>query len=667
MSWHVAHLFPVCGNNVCEVGEGCADEACASGCSIDCPFLVATCSFSPASVNGSSCSAHGSCMFGTGVCLCNTGYAGDQCDQCAPGYLPLGPAGACVFVPGPSCSDGLLNGDEDGVDCGGTICLAGCGAIAVSPTPTSTTVTTLSWAQGHAKAIVSAMVALAVILCLIAVVALVAVVRWVRRRRGSGTAGSEQPARHVYSQNRRGVSGLAVVPGGQTGAARAGPGVGAPRGVAPLSPARALGSATLSPGTAVYPAAQHAGPEPNSPVQVPPAAGAPPGPQGIVEVPVGSTTPGPVASHAVLLASERRPSSNVDVDRVLLPLTTAPASMSPLLPLAASPNPSTTPYPSPTVSYSPSDSDGWAPASILPPAPGLGAGGGAPQPQRDSSTSSSASASACSPQRGPGRVTVALVPHGGPQAGPTGDGRGHATGDHRKGTSGGPPKSASRSRKGSGGRDVAVDVPLYATSTLLPRAPSASPPPLPVRSSGTHRGSGSHKLGAGEWASEATQEYYGSPAPRLADTKAGRELATPTTLATLAALAQSASADPLSSLVRRSRRRTVSTESMPIMGDPHQDLSTPLSTSEYSVGYGEGEDDLFGVGVDALVDDALSRYLEGHWGVRVSCPFCLRPPHPGHLKLEMDFAAIHYARIPLSSPAPHATLSPSFRLLCACA
>lgn len=74
------------------------------------------------------CGGHGRCL-GTvaGYCQCDAGYTGAACAQCASGYVARGRVGVCVFLPGAlsSCSDGVRNGQEEGVDCGaacGTYC-----------------------------------------------------------------------------------------------------------------------------------------------------------------------------------------------------------------------------------------------------------------------------------------------------------------------------------------------------------------------------------------------------------------------------------------------------------------------------------------------------------------------------------------------------------------
>jgi hypothetical protein len=113
----------VCGNNQCEFGEACVDEACSTGCRTDCPIPLVSC---PQGTNRlgiqSPCSGSGSCSSASESCLCFQGYAGNDCSQCAPYYLRIGTS--CVFMPGAfaSCTNGVKDGNEDGVDCGGPNC-----------------------------------------------------------------------------------------------------------------------------------------------------------------------------------------------------------------------------------------------------------------------------------------------------------------------------------------------------------------------------------------------------------------------------------------------------------------------------------------------------------------------------------------------------------------
>ena len=72
----------------------------------------------------SACSGNGACQQGTGRCACYAGYTGDVCSQCTNNYLQLSRGGACIYLPGAlsSCTDGVRNGNEKGIDCGGQNC-----------------------------------------------------------------------------------------------------------------------------------------------------------------------------------------------------------------------------------------------------------------------------------------------------------------------------------------------------------------------------------------------------------------------------------------------------------------------------------------------------------------------------------------------------------------
>jgi hypothetical protein len=67
------------------------------------------------------------CLGASGTCSCFDGYTSAACQDCAPSHLRVG-GSACVFLPGAlvSCTDQVRNGDEEGVDCGGTHCPAPC-------------------------------------------------------------------------------------------------------------------------------------------------------------------------------------------------------------------------------------------------------------------------------------------------------------------------------------------------------------------------------------------------------------------------------------------------------------------------------------------------------------------------------------------------------------
>jgi hypothetical protein len=121
-----AHCCAACGNGVCERGEECRSPNCSTGCASDCPVFVSACPFGLNRYGtASSCSSNGACQQGTGRCSCYAGYTGDVCSVCTSGYLQLTRGGACIYLPGAlsSCEDGVSNGNEEGVDCGGPNCI----------------------------------------------------------------------------------------------------------------------------------------------------------------------------------------------------------------------------------------------------------------------------------------------------------------------------------------------------------------------------------------------------------------------------------------------------------------------------------------------------------------------------------------------------------------
>ena len=133
-------------NEDCESGL-CEDEVCATGC--DPGFYGLLCDqVCPI------CAAEGECdngLLGTGLCVCNEGWGGVTCETCDDGFY--GPScdacqpcesggvcnegiagdGSCACAPGFhgelcefSCGDGMQNGDETAIDCGGACESCGC-------------------------------------------------------------------------------------------------------------------------------------------------------------------------------------------------------------------------------------------------------------------------------------------------------------------------------------------------------------------------------------------------------------------------------------------------------------------------------------------------------------------------------------------------------------
>lgn len=128
---------PGCGNNRCERGEECTDFSCSEGCPDDCPHFVGTCPYAVTSKGvNETCSGHGYCHTGAVACVCSVGYTGPLCGTCTKGYVKLSPLGPCIFLPGvlASCADGVKNGNEIDVDCGGPNCAA-CPALPITSKP----------------------------------------------------------------------------------------------------------------------------------------------------------------------------------------------------------------------------------------------------------------------------------------------------------------------------------------------------------------------------------------------------------------------------------------------------------------------------------------------------------------------------------------------------
>lgn len=116
-----------CGNGRCEYSEQCKDPWCSTGCPVDCPSYSHGC---PVGRNSdglnATCSSFGTCQSLSTLCSCYTGYSGVACEVCAPKYHRVSSTGRCVYLTGNTvtCDDGVKNGNEEGVDCGGPNCVA---------------------------------------------------------------------------------------------------------------------------------------------------------------------------------------------------------------------------------------------------------------------------------------------------------------------------------------------------------------------------------------------------------------------------------------------------------------------------------------------------------------------------------------------------------------
>ena len=121
-------MVPGCGNGRCEFGEECRDLGCTNGCASDCPAYYSSRCPGGYDTNNAfvKCSGHGACSLYADACTCYQGYSGNNCGSCAVGYMRTRANGPCVFLAGAlsSCKDGVKNGNELGVDCGGPNCPA---------------------------------------------------------------------------------------------------------------------------------------------------------------------------------------------------------------------------------------------------------------------------------------------------------------------------------------------------------------------------------------------------------------------------------------------------------------------------------------------------------------------------------------------------------------
>ena len=138
-----------------------------SGCCLaDCPLVVQSCAAD--AVTSVTCSGHGKCLAGTGTCACFAGYAGDACDRCTSNYIAMSTSSGrllfCVFLAGSasSCYNGVRDGVEMGVDCGG-VCPACVGDAAGSSTqlPVDSLLT-----FGYATALIAVLPTVGVVICL---------------------------------------------------------------------------------------------------------------------------------------------------------------------------------------------------------------------------------------------------------------------------------------------------------------------------------------------------------------------------------------------------------------------------------------------------------------------------------------------------------------------
>ena len=138
--------------------------------------------------------------------MCDVGYIGSNCHDCAATGLRVHSDGACIQLGGTaaSCSDGVRNGNEEGVDCGGPDCDA-CGPGAISASSGSAA----DWLAKHTRLVAGVGAAAGVITLLIA-----AVKCWNVRheKQSSGRGVDKAPGAATLKPTRR-ISGRQPVAG----------------------------------------------------------------------------------------------------------------------------------------------------------------------------------------------------------------------------------------------------------------------------------------------------------------------------------------------------------------------------------------------------------------------------------------------------------------------
>ncbi len=105
--------------NACGTGDTCAVAAdCVSGVcdGVTMQCNAATCTDGTMNGDETDVDCGGSCPNG-----CGTGEACGAASDCDSGNCDVGGTDTCVAA---TCSDGIMNGDETGIDCGGTSCLS---------------------------------------------------------------------------------------------------------------------------------------------------------------------------------------------------------------------------------------------------------------------------------------------------------------------------------------------------------------------------------------------------------------------------------------------------------------------------------------------------------------------------------------------------------------